>query len=189
MPDGLWARFVWAATSEWLLTTRKKPSNGGRVIFARALISATLAWVFIVFMRELVDPKGLVWSYTFDQLRLEVVRSAPLFGAVFAGAFASFYARFASQWGYVASMYNQIKAAEVRGVPNAKARRALAQWKAGFIEDAADLHLATKTGIATTVVAWSGDKAVEHEFVDHCGGQQRFDEIVSRAAANANPAV
>jgi hypothetical protein len=56
------------------------------------------------------------------------------------------YARFSSQWSYLAGVYNQIKAAECR---TGFQETVLAQWKAGFIEDAADLHLLRKAMFAS----------------------------------------
>src|SRR5438046_3051938 len=62
-------------------------------------------------------------------------------GVLFAGAYTAFYARFASQWSYLAGVYNQIMAAQVRGIPTDPAgQNAFDAWQAGFIEDAEELH-------------------------------------------------
>jgi hypothetical protein len=61
------------------------------------------------------------------------------------------YARFASQWTYLAGVYNQIKAAEARRDADAEK---LAEWKQGFIADAEALHLDNNPIFVDLVAAW-----------------------------------
>jgi hypothetical protein len=84
-------------------------------------------------------------------------------GAIFAGIYTALYARFASQWQYLATLYHSIKSAEARGSDSA----VVAQMKVGFIEDALELHLARKQLFATVALAWGMDKQVEQEFCEH----------------------
>lgn len=91
--------------------------------------------------------------------------------------YASLYARFASQWSYLAGVYNQIKAAECGQKCD---RIALAEWKAGFIEDAEDLHLARKPVFASIIHAWVKDAEVEVRFLkDVPGGEHRFELLAA----------
>jgi len=80
--------------------------------------------------------------------------------AVFAGSYAAFYVRFASQWSYLAGVYNQIKSTECRLQEREEEPEALAEWKSGFIEDAYLLHLINKQGFADTIWEWTKDKDV-----------------------------
>lgn len=146
-------------TGEWLLTTwngRIRYSNGGVVILVRSAFIAVVGYAVVIGSREAIDPDGLVWNWTFEGVREFVAGSGRVLAVIFGAAVTSFYARFASQWSYVAGMYSQIKAAQVAARSTKSAREALTQWKAGFIEDAADLHLAGKNGIASTITAWAG---------------------------------
>jgi hypothetical protein len=102
-----------------------------------------------------------------------------LIGPIFAGVYAALYTRFASQWSYLASVYNQIKAAESRKDCNPEQ---LALWKAGFIEDAEELHLANKHHFASTIRAWGRERGVEAAFAENApGGAERLAILLKRA--------
>ena len=89
--------------------------------------------------------------------------------------YTAFYARFASQWSYLAELYNSIKAIEVSGVQD---KVALAQWKAGFIEDAQALHMECKSSFLSVVIAWLEDPEVVNAFVENTiAGSQRLDDL------------
>ena len=75
--------------------------------------------------------------------------------------YAALYSRFASQWTYLAGVYNQIKMAESR---TDRDPRKIAEWKAGFIVDAEELHLVRKPLFAEVVRAWRKDAAVEDAY-------------------------
>ena len=76
-------------------------------------------------------------------------------------------------------MYNQIKAAECRNDCNLDH---LAEWKAGFIEDADELHLASKPHFASIIRAWAGDPGVAASFEkDAAGGMIRFSQVLVKA--------
>lgn len=104
----------------------------------------------------------------------------PWLGALFGAVYAGLYARFASQWLYLANTYNQIKAAECRSESSA---RPLAEWKAGFIEDADGLHLATKPLFASVIAHWAREAAVAQAYADTVtGGADRLAALVDRLA-------
>ena len=56
-----------------------------------------------------VDPDTLP-SFSLYELRVEVRDHLAWLGAIFAAAYTGFYARYASQWNYISSLYNQIMA-------------------------------------------------------------------------------
>jgi hypothetical protein len=163
-----WGRFLEWASGEWILT-RLRRGNGGDVILLRSILIALLIYIPAKFLLE--DPKpNITW-----------------FGAVFAGTYAALYARFSQQWQYMASLYNSIKTAEVRTAKedrNENLRDKIAQWKAGFIEDAETLHLAMKPAIASIICIWGKDDRVKHWFDTYTiGNRQRLDLILNGAAA------
>ncbi len=178
-------RNVWDRTSEWLLRAwswlvkflsaeglLERRANGGAIIVLRSAWLAFWALLIAIALSQGLDPnRSAVFSWT--ELRLAMAEKVNWYGALLGAAYAGLYARFASQWTYVAGVYNQIKAAEAKldakGSTEAQTR-AIAHWKAGFIEDADDLHLTTKPSIATTISHWLKDEGVRSAFLDDAGG-------------------
>jgi hypothetical protein len=121
--------------------------------------------------------------FSMDAARHGLKTSLPWCGAIFAAVYAALYTRFSSQWTYVAGLYNQIKATEAQTAVSTHKDAAdgvLASWKAGFIEDADDLHLALKPMFAALIKAWSQDEKVQGEFATHSpGGQERLEALLS----------
>jgi hypothetical protein len=93
------------------------------------------------------------------------------FAKIFAAVYIALYARFASQWNYLSNVYNQIKAAEARLIQgDAQQAKAIANWKAGYVEDAEALHLATKPTVALTILYWlKKGSDVEAAYDEHTG--------------------
>jgi hypothetical protein len=111
------------------------------------------------------------------ELRTQLVAGLPGFATVLAATYAAFYTRFSSQWAYIAEVYNSIKATQY-STPDGNAA-ALAEWKAGFIEDCEDLHLARKPSLATTIHAWGAQRDVQQAFADHAvGGRERLSALL-----------
>jgi hypothetical protein len=115
---------------------------------------------------------------------LGVVKTTlPWLGAFLAAVYAALYARFSSQWVYMAGVYNQIKATEAQVAGSghqAAAGTVIASWKAAFIEDADELHLALKREFAALINAWLEDEAVHREFVKYTpGGERRLTVLLS----------
>jgi hypothetical protein len=164
-----WGRVLEFASGEFLLT-RLRRGNGGDVIVVRSLIIAGLIYV---------------------SLKLYVVTGPGLditwFGTIFAAAYVALYARFSQQWHYMANLYNSIKTAEVRTAgndSNESLADRLAQWKAGYVEDADTLHLALKPAISSVICAWGSDERVRHWFETYTtGGRARWDRVLEGARA------
>src|SRR5690242_18530191 len=123
-----WDHLVSFLSGEWMLETRP---NGGTAVFLRAAWIAGVIYITGLILRNWIDPSRS-FRFSFTEFRLQLLGSFRWFGTIFAGAYAALYARFASQWSYLASVYNQIKATECRG--DANEPPALAQWKAAFID-------------------------------------------------------
>jgi hypothetical protein len=94
-------------------------------------------------------------------------------GAIFAATYAALYTRFSSQWSYLAGLYNQLMATQIAtpGLerPEDDTERARCvlyrTWKAAFIEDALDVHLALKPSFAMVIAGMVADPAIRLEFV------------------------
>lgn len=166
-------------SSEWLLTCVQR-SNGGTTIALRSLFTSIILYLLSLGLRNLVDPSR-TWHPSPHQFQVEVGATLPWLGTIFAATYAALYARFSSQWTYLANLYNQIKAAECR---NDRNDEVLAEWKAGFIEDAIELHLAYKPLFASVIRAWGGNPQVANAFSETCsGGKLRFDVTMERVEA------
>jgi hypothetical protein len=171
-----WGQFIEIVSFEFFLT-RLHLSNGGGVILARSLLSGLVVYFVVLGFRNFVDP-ARSWNFNLVELRAQVLDTMGWFGAVFAFIYAALYARFASQWTYLANVYNQIKASECRSECGVEP---LAEWKAGFIEDAEELHLASKPLFASIIHAWAGDRDVKLAFIASApGGAPRFETLMHR---------
>jgi hypothetical protein len=144
---------------EFLLTVFKWP-NGGTIIFFRALtLSVVITFLYGLFI-QVFDPTR-TWNFSFKEFQLQFINSLTIFGAVFAAIYIALYTRFSSQWNYLANLYNQIKEVEALGGN----QKVLSYWKAGFIEDAIDLHLARKHMFAVIINSWAADTKVRKAFM------------------------
>ena len=167
---------------EFLLTEKKRP-NGGDIVLLRALLAALVVYLASIAVKQALDPSH-IGKLDWREMATEISASIPVFGAIFAAIYFALYTRFSAQWTYLANLYNQIKQAEVRTANLPEAKPTIAQWKAGFIEDADDLHLATKRIFAPVIVAWVADPTVEKNFIDHTpGGKRRLDALMLRVEA------
>lgn len=165
------------ASGEYLLR-RRDVSNGGTVVLLRALHSTISIVAIGLLCKNIFDP-GRTLQFSWAELSAQLSGIPPWFGTVFAATYAALYSRFASQWTYLAGVYNQIKSAECRTDSEALV---IAEWKAGFIEDASDLHLLRKKMFAAVVMAWGSRPEVENAFCAFSdGGKSRFDKLLTQA--------
>jgi hypothetical protein len=166
-------------SGEYLLTRVKFP-NGGTVVFLRSMQVTLVAFSGAIALRLLADPAAEA-AFSIHEFRAQMADHLPWAGTIFAAAYALLYARFASQWSYLASMYNQIKAAQAKRDDGNTL--ALAQWKAGFIEDCEDLHLLRKEMFLPTARAWLDSTEADGLLVRECfekytrDGKRRLSEI------------
>jgi hypothetical protein len=165
-------------SGEYLLD-RPDVSNGGTIVFARALHVSVAIICSGLLLRNWLDP-ARDSAFSVHELRIQLMAAGPWFGTVFAAGYAALYARFASQWTYLAGVYNQIKAAEAR---KDSSEDVLADWKAGFIEDASELHLIRKRMFASIVRTWAvaHDGKVRAAFELYApGGKPRFEALMQQ---------
>lgn len=172
------------ASHEWLLTNLKWP-NGGDVILLRSVLVSLQAYLLALVVKNGLDPARL-WSFSLDSIAAEILHTGKWYGPIFAGVYASLYSRYASQWNYLAGVYNRIKETEARGevkeIP-------FAQWKAGFIEDADDLHVAAKPMFASTIRVWGAVDQVRKEFEKNThDGAKRWKDLAGRIGILNPPA-
>lgn len=164
------------ASGQWILERIK--ANGGDVVVLRSLWTAGVFSVVSMVLVAALDPerRGPITLTTIYSQFWDISG----YVVVFLGAsYLALYARFVSQWQYLAGLYNQIKQAEAAG--NAD-ENAIAEWKAGYLEDAENLHLAAKNNLAPVLRAWTQNPRVEKAFSDHTpGGAARFKKLAHTA--------
>ena len=114
-------------SGEYLLTHIRYP-NGGTVVFLRALHVTVVIFLGALAVMNALDPTRST-EFSWIELGKQTLDHVTWIGAIFATVYALLYARFASQWNYLAGVYNQIKAAQLRDQVNSDV---LAEWEAGF---------------------------------------------------------
>jgi hypothetical protein len=172
-------------SGEWILRWTQYTANGGTVVAARTLWLTI--WLFIpAFLLKTALADNKVWCVDLRQGAADFVDVLPWLGAMFGAVYIAFYTRFSSQWTYLANLYNQIVQAQL-ALPNDDAERRLdilAAWKAGFIEDAEDLHLAAKPMFIVAIQQWGSDALVAKKFDKNTvGGEIRLKKLMDRLAS------
>lgn len=172
-------------SGEWILRWFAPDKNGGAVILTRALWVALTCFVVLQALTLLgtyaagEELEFSDWVGFLKWLRNRLSSERSLLLAIAAGAYTALYTRFASQWQYLAVLYNQIKAKEIdvaaqraaciesaadgsryreSGKPDVSAdeqSRLLDEWKMGFVVDAQHLHLSKKEPFKSVHEAWS----------------------------------
>ncbi len=172
---------VSCVSGEWLLS-KAELSNGGSVIVLRALFVAAIVLLVAqpasLAIQDVLDPsRG--WTFDFHRLALYLVRHLTSTAVVFGSVYTALYARFAAQWRCLADVYNKIKEAEVKYSTQVGAESRIAEWKAGFAEDAQELHLATKKIFAPVIRTWLADEKVKEAFINYTtGGEVRYRNLM-----------
>jgi len=168
-------------TGEFLLKGACRQPNGGSVILTRSTMSACIVYLFALAVREFVRP-GNSWTFSSEAINTAIFETLPWFGVIFAAIYAALYTRFSDQWTYLAGLYNQIKQTEAElasTTPTPEAEIVMTEWKAGFIEDAEELHLATKPLFAEVIRLWAADEKVRNEFEKSVPrGKQRLQNLL-----------
>ena len=107
----------------------------------------------------------------------------PWLGANFAAVWAALYARFASQWQYLAGVRNQLRQTlvsldkDLKKLDKENANQ-LCLWRAEFVQDAIDLHLATKTMFGPFLKRTLNDTGVRNTFDKYTfDGARRRDRL------------
>lgn len=168
----------------------KRMPNGGTAVLIRSTIISLCLYLMAIALKSRITP-GTTWSFDPTAFRALIADTIPWFGAIFAGVYAALYSRFASQWNYLASLYNQIMQAAVENPPNGVSHEsALRLWQAGFIEDAEDLHLAGKPMFASVIRSMLSRSEVRAYFIAHSpGGAERLSRLERRVASTLESSI
>lgn len=147
-------------SGEWMF--RCGHPNGGTIIILRTVWVTAGIYLLGLGLRSYYNAGCPSCHFDVGALWEDGVTTVPWLGAIFGAVYAALYARFASQWSYLAGVYNQIRQMLATWKPSDGNVDHLFLWQAGFIEDALDLHLATKPMFATFI----GRLLADHREVD-----------------------
>lgn len=153
----LFERAAYYITGEFLL---KNTANSGSIIIIRSLLFSMIVFLFAIALSEATCPKTIFpFRFSFREFATAIHSNIDWLAALIGFSYLALYARFASQWNYLANLYNQIMQSradnasdnlattERQNIPVnqlTERERVYAYWMAGFIEDAVTLHLSEK---------------------------------------------
>lgn len=169
-------RIVDFASGQWILDGFG--TNGGEVVILRTSFITLWFSCLALALQAAVDP-ARHGPISLHGLQSQLMDLAAWLAAFFGAAYLALYTRFVSQWGYLANVYNLIKQAESA---NGADKNVIAEWKAGFLEDADHLHLVGKRSLAPIISSWGKDSLVVAAFDTATpGGRVRRERIVASA--------
>jgi hypothetical protein len=144
--------------------------NGGTAVLLRSVWVTVLIYLVVIPIKSYCSDHAVL-QFSAHQLRIEIGGTLPWLGTIFAGAYVAFYSRFATQWNYLATLYNQLVATCVPLDKEARdSNDVLNAWRAAFVEDAIDLHLAGKSMFRSVVIGWMQRPLVVAIFLDSTSG-------------------
>lgn len=178
-------RLIYYLSGEYLLATRP---NGGTVVFVRSMQITLILYTPLAFLKYFSEHQ-LTGDPSLKEFARAIASSVPWFGAIFAAAYATFYSRFAAQWSYLANLYNQIMGASVAASNYDRLHsEELRLWKAAFIEDAQDLHLARKPMFKHLIACILSEDGVRDAYITSCpDGEKRIIKLDQILADHASP--
>lgn len=171
-PDKFWSCVGEVLSGEWMFW-RGRP-NGGTIILGRSLQVALTVYLIGLWLRLLFSA---AWPWTFDSEALwrNAADTLPWLGAIFGAVYAALYARFSAQWSYLAGFSNQLMQTRTSV---AEPTSSITTWEAAFVEDALNLHLATKPMFSVLVWLLLADSEVAEKFKAYTvDGEAHYERV------------
>lgn len=155
-------RLVDWLSGEWMLHDR---SNSGAIVFLRSLLVSLCIFFATLMFRAAIDPD------TSSNLSIYAARAylrdyIGWFGAIFAATYVGFYTRYASQWNYIANLYNQIMATVASLPTDERDNKTILNWQAAFVEDCYHLHLDRKEVFSIVIKQMLSNPSVLKCFIE-----------------------
>lgn len=157
-PDKFWAMVGELISGEWMFWGGRP--NGGTVILCRSLQIALMFYLIGLWLRSIFSAAH-PWTFDLGGLWHNGAETVPWLGALVGAVYAALYARFAAQWSYLAGFANQLM--QTRSSV-AEPTSSITTWEAAFVEDAVNLHLATKPMFSVLVWLLLADPHVAERF-------------------------
>ena len=128
-------------------------------------------------IKSAVDPTTR-FEFSLEQAQISIRDNMGWLGAILAVTYAGFYARYASQWNYIASLYNQIMATASTLDDTQRNAETFLNWQAAFIEDCFYLHLDRKEVFKIVI-----KQMLDNESILECFKESAPDDVVSKVLA------
>jgi hypothetical protein len=183
------------ASAEFIFRVRGLANGSGVIVLRSLWVASWVTGLFVVlaywtsawFVSGTAAPGAA--NATIESVLFWINSVIAWFGAVFGFTYAGLYSRFASQWAYLADLYNSIKRAQfdkalapTQEASSAGLAAAMADMKHAFVEDAVLLHLACKESFCVAVASWLQDPAVKQAIVDEASdGLAAYGRLFSDA--------
>lgn len=126
--------------------------NSGGIVILRSLIASFCVLTIGFWGNSMIEAKFQGNFAPLDVLYHGLKNNGLWYAYTFAAVYAALYARFSSQWQYLAGLYNDLmaKTVDLKGIEKDESGL-LAIWWAAFIEDAEMMHLATNKTYGTPI--------------------------------------
>lgn len=160
--------------------------NGGTVVLLRTFFTSIIIYILFITAKGLLDTgfgPELDWVY----IQELIGDTLTIAGAIIAGTYTAFYTRFASQWAYLAELYNNLMSTQAQ-VPrdgSEERERVYAVWKAGIVEDAYTLHLAGKPMFAPLIAGLLEEPKVVESFLESAyNGSKALEKLEKQLSSS-----
>ena len=160
--------------------------NGGTIIFLRSVQISFSLWLVALGLRSLFNAQ-CPCHFDLVALWFKGADTIPWLGTVFFAVYAALYARFSNQMNYLSGTYNLLMQTQAT-IDNPNDNEKIQHWKAALIEDADDLHLATKPMFSVLIYLYLNDPKVFPRFeASTVNGTQRRAKLQKRLLEKIGP--
>ena len=154
--------------------------NGGKAILLRTIFVSALLYLMSIGLKSYVGESAIL-SFSLVQFQKEVAETIPWLGAILGGTYAALYSRFASQWSYLADLYNQQMSAALTLTEEEMSAGSYVNWQAAFVEDAVCMHLHMKAGFSNLVLDLLQDPKIKNVLIDQEHfGVKKYEKVLSQ---------
>ncbi|MGV0798982.1 hypothetical protein ABQF26_18535 [Mycolicibacterium elephantis] len=133
-------RFGQILTGSWMFWWGRP--NGGTIILFRAVQISLLMYLAALWLRSLFNATW-PWQFAPSGLWHDGATTVPWLGAIYLAVYAALYTRFSNHMNYLCNTYNLLMQTQA-SIDNPDANKKIQLWKVALVEDAEDMHLATK---------------------------------------------
>lgn len=160
--------------------------NSGAIVLLRAVWSSLVLYACAVTWKCLLIT-GYGPKVDWLLVRTELGSTVHWAGAILAGTYGAFYARFASQWGYLAEVSNQLMMAQAQAPDDGldARHRVYVAWQAAIVEQSHILHLAGVPMFAPLVAQLLEDPEVVGAFLGSAVNAEaaltRLERVLSKS--------
>jgi hypothetical protein len=160
--------------------------NGGTVVQFRTLQISLTLYLLALWLRTLFNA-AWPWYFAPGQLWRDGATTIPWLGGIYLAVYAALYARFSNQMDYLSNTYNLLMQTQA-SIQNPNDNEKIQSWKVGLVEDADDLHLATKKMFSVFCLQILQDPTLGPQFdADTVNGTERRKQLQAKLKMAMGP--